>query len=418
MNKFLKKLKRRLLLVPMHLALVAMTFGCSDIRLSKVNRQLSSSAQFDTVAVLPPPKVKIGRMRVLFFVDQSFSMVKGKCPEDLDGANPDPNGPKSTCVAEQGIDPEAHRYDVLSKWVDELKALAGDDPESDVKVAIIPFSGGIKARPTFDERQDPNNKYRFTPLADAPDWIAKLRQEHVDDLTAVQSNSAASGKYLGTTVPYSGLTTASSIIVNEMWSLRAQKIVETSIKMPQGYYLQWGGNFKNLQEARARLLILTPISLLVVLLMIFAAFGSVGQTVLIFLCIPFALVGGVISLILNELPFSISAGVGFIALSGIAVLNGVVLVNYFNQLKAEGKSGKDLVVSGTLIRLRPVLMTALVAIFGFVPMMLSTGVGAEVQRPLASVVIGGIISSTILTLIVLPTLFSIFEDKFKGRVAH
>jgi cobalt-zinc-cadmium resistance protein CzcA len=164
--------------------------------------------------------------------------------------------------------------------------------------------------------------------------------------------------------------------------------------------------------------VLTPIALVVVLMMIYAAFGSAGQTALIFLCVPFSLVGGVIALILNGLPMSISAGVGFIALSGIAVLNGVVLVNYFNHLKAEGKSGIELVRMGTLIRLRPVLMTALVAIFGFLPMMLSTGVGAEVQRPLATVVIGGIVSSTILTLIVLPTLYLIFENKFQGRVAH
>jgi len=198
----------------------------------------------------------------------------------------------------------------------------------------------------------------------------------------------------------------------------AQKIVQEKIKIPEGYYLQWGGNFKNLQEARQRLLILTPVALIIVLIMIYAAFGSIGQTLLIFCCVPFALVGGVISLMLNGLPFSISAGVGFIALSGIAVLNGVVLVNYFNQLKLEGHTGKDLVITGTLIRLRPVLMTALVAIFGFLPMMMSQGVGAEVQRPLASVVIGGIVSSTILTLIVLPVLYSIFENRFKGRVAH
>lgn len=198
----------------------------------------------------------------------------------------------------------------------------------------------------------------------------------------------------------------------------ARALVDKSIKLPQGYYVQWGGNFKNLQEARNRLMVLTPVSLILVFLMINAAFGSVGQTFLIFLCVPFALVGGVVSLMLNGLPFSISAGVGFIALSGIAVLNGVVLVNYFNQLKAEGKTGMDLVLAGTLIRLRPVLMTALVAIFGFLPMMLSSGVGAEVQRPLATVVIGGIISSTILTLLVLPTLFSIFENRFKGKVAH
>lgn len=216
----------------------------------------------------------------------------------------------------------------------------------------------------------------------------------------------------------------SAVLINlrgrdtESFVNEAKAAVEKSVQVPQGYFVQWGGNFKNLQEARARLLILTPISLVIVLLMIYAAFGSIGQTLLIFLCVPFALVGGILSLVLNGLPFSISAGVGFIALSGIAVLNGVVLVNYFNQLKQEGKTGIDLVVTGTLIRLRPVLMTALVAIFGFIPMMISTSVGAEVQRPLASVVIGGIISSTILTLIVLPTLYSIFENKFKGRVAH
>jgi len=204
----------------------------------------------------------------------------------------------------------------------------------------------------------------------------------------------------------------------ESFVLEAQKAVETQLKLPDGYYLEWGGNFKNLEQARSRLLILAPIALALVLMMIYAAFGSVAQTFLIFACIPMALVGGVVGLILNGLPFSISAGIGFIALSGIAVLNGVVLVNFFNQLKAEGKKGKDLVLSGTLVRLRPVLMTALVAVFGFIPMMISTGIGAEVQKPLASVVIGGIISSTLLTLIVLPILFSRFESKMQGRVAH
>lgn len=198
----------------------------------------------------------------------------------------------------------------------------------------------------------------------------------------------------------------------------AQKKVEESIKLPDGYYYEWGGNFKNLQQARSRLLILAPVALILVLLMVYAAFGSVAQTLLIFGCIPMALVGGVVGLMANGLPFSISAGIGFIALSGIAVLNGVVLVNFFNQLKAEGKTGKELVLSGTLIRLRPVMMTALVAVFGFIPMMLSTGIGSEVQKPLASVVIGGIISSTLLTLVVLPIIFSKFEKHMTGKVAH
>lgn len=204
----------------------------------------------------------------------------------------------------------------------------------------------------------------------------------------------------------------------ESFVKEAQVEVSKNIKLPEGYYLEWGGNFKNLEQARSRLLILAPVALALVLMMIYAAFGSVPQTLLIFGCIPMALVGGVVGLILNGLPFSISAGIGFIALSGIAVLNGVVLVNFFNQLKSEGKNGKELVLSGTLIRLRPVLMTALVAIFGFIPMMLSTGIGAEVQRPLASVVIGGIISSTILTLIVLPIMFAKFEKHMKGKIAH
>ena len=197
----------------------------------------------------------------------------------------------------------------------------------------------------------------------------------------------------------------------ESFVQEAQKAVEKAVKLPTGYYLEWGGNFKNLQEARSRLLVLTPLALILVLMMIYAAFKNVYETGLIFSCVPLALVGGVLGLILNGLPFSISAGVGFIALSGIAVLNGVVLVHYFNDLRQEGLKGEQIVRKGTLIRLRPVLMTALVDIFGFLPMMLSTGVGAEVQKPLASVVIGGIVSSTLLTLIVLPTIYLIFNKK-------
>ena len=191
----------------------------------------------------------------------------------------------------------------------------------------------------------------------------------------------------------------------------AQAKVQDSIKLPPGYYMEWGGNFKNLNEAKNRLLILAPLALLLVLLMIYAAFKNVLETAIIFMCVPLALVGGVIGLLVAGIPFSISAGVGFIALSGIAVLNGVVLVSFFNELRAKGIQGKDLVKQGALLRLRPVLMTALVDIFGFLPMALSTGMGAEVQRPLASVVVGGIISSTLLTLIVLPTLYLSFEKQ-------
>lgn len=192
----------------------------------------------------------------------------------------------------------------------------------------------------------------------------------------------------------------------ESFVKEAQAKSEAEVEMPSGYFTEWGGNFKNLQEARKRLLILAPLALLLVFFMIYTAFKNVFETILIFMGIPLALVGGVLGLTLNGLPFSISAGVGFIALSGIAVLNGVVLISYFNQLVQGGFGSLEAVRKGTMVRLRPVLMTALVDIFGFLPMMLSTGVGAEVQKPLAAVVIGGIISSTLLTLIVLPTVYS------------
>ena len=195
----------------------------------------------------------------------------------------------------------------------------------------------------------------------------------------------------------------------ESFVLEAQKAVEDKVKLPEGYYVEWAGTFRNLQEARSRLIYLAPLALMLVLMMIYAAFKNLGQTFLIFACVPMALVGGVLGLIFNGLPFSISAGVGFIALSGIAVLNGVVLVNYFNELRRQGLTGEGVAKKGGLLRLRPVMMTALVDIFGFLPMMLSTRVGAEVQKPLASVVIGGIISSTLLTLLVLPTLYLLFE---------
>lgn len=195
----------------------------------------------------------------------------------------------------------------------------------------------------------------------------------------------------------------------------AQKVIKDSVKIPAGYFIEWGGNFKNLQEAKSKLLIFAPLALLLVLMMIYVAFKSVFQTLLIFCCVPLALVGGVLSLLIGGLPFSISAGVGFIALSGVATLNGVVLMNVFNDLRKQGLVGLELIRKGTSLRIRPVLMTALVAIFGFVPMVLSTGLGAEVQKPLATVVIGGLISSTFLTLIVLPILYLLFESKMNAN---
>jgi cobalt-zinc-cadmium resistance protein CzcA len=195
----------------------------------------------------------------------------------------------------------------------------------------------------------------------------------------------------------------------ESFVTEAQAKVAKDIKLPPGYTVEFGGQFKNLQEARARLAIIVPIALAVIFVLIFAAFGSLRQAALIFTGIPLAITGGVFSLWLRDMPFSISAGVGFIALSGVAVLNGLMMVSYYNQLRESGHALLDAVMEGSLTRLRPVMMTAMVASLGFLPMALGSGAGAEVQRPLATVVIGGIVSSTLLTLVVLPVLYLALE---------
>ena len=189
----------------------------------------------------------------------------------------------------------------------------------------------------------------------------------------------------------------------------AEQRIKQQVKMPEGYLIEFGGQYKNLQEARARLAIVVPAALTLIFVLIFLAFGSLRQALLVYTGIPLAITGGVLSLWLRGMPFSISAAVGFIALSGVAVLNGLVMITYFNQLREQGHTIRDAMIEGSLTRLRPVLMTALVASLGFVPMALATGTGAEVQRPLATVVIGGILSSTFLTLIVLPVLYAWFE---------
>jgi cobalt-zinc-cadmium resistance protein CzcA len=185
------------------------------------------------------------------------------------------------------------------------------------------------------------------------------------------------------------------------------------VKFPDGYYFEFGGQFKNLQEAKARLMIVVPLALALIFVLIFLSFGSFRQATLIFMCVPLAVTGGIFALHLRGMPFTISAAVGFIALSGIAVLNGIMLISYINQLRAEGRDVRGAVVEGTLTRLRPKLMTALVASLGFVPMAIATGAGAEVQRPIATVVIGGILTSTFLTLLVVPVLYDWIERKTK-----
>ncbi|MBK9403181.1 MAG: efflux RND transporter permease subunit [Ignavibacteria bacterium] len=186
--------------------------------------------------------------------------------------------------------------------------------------------------------------------------------------------------------------------------------INSEIKLPPGYFIEYGGQFKNLESARKRLNIAVPVSLFFIFALLFITFNSVKQSLLVFSGIPFAIVGGIFALVIRGLPFSISAGVGFIALFGVAVLNGIVMIAYFNRLEENGVSDvHSRIITGTSSRLRPILMTALVASLGFIPMALSEGSGAEVQRPLATVVIGGLISSTLLTLIVLPVLYGIFN---------
>lgn len=195
----------------------------------------------------------------------------------------------------------------------------------------------------------------------------------------------------------------------------AQSRIENEIKLPPGYYLKWGGQFENLERATSRLMIVVPIALFLIFVLLFTTFNSVKQALLIYTSIPLAAIGGILALWLTGMPFSISAGVGFIALFGVAVLDGVVMVSYINKLREEGRSVADAVREGAEARLRPILMTALVATLGFVPMAIATSAGAEVQRPLATVVIGGLVLSTVLKLLFLPMLYGWFERDPEGE---
>ena len=191
----------------------------------------------------------------------------------------------------------------------------------------------------------------------------------------------------------------------------AQKKIDAAVKLPPGYFISWGGQFENQQRAMKRFAIVVPITIAAIFLLLFSSFNSVKQATLIILNIPFAMIGGIVALVVGNFNLSVSASVGFIALFGVAVLNGVVMVSYFNELRREGMAVADAVVKGAILRLRPVLITASVAALGLIPMLFATGPGSEIQKPLAAVVIGGLISSTLLTLFILPTLYNVFERK-------
>jgi cobalt-zinc-cadmium resistance protein CzcA len=193
----------------------------------------------------------------------------------------------------------------------------------------------------------------------------------------------------------------------------ARTRIDRDVAMPPGYHMRWGGQFENLERARGRLLIAVPIALVMIFVLLYLAFGSARPALLIYANVPLAATGGLLALALRGMPLSISAAVGFIALFGVAVLNGVVMMSHIRRLVREGRSHEDAARSGAMDRLRPVLMTAMVASLGFLPMALSRNAGAEVQRPLATVVIGGLVTSTLLTLLVLPTVYTWLARRWK-----
>ena len=197
----------------------------------------------------------------------------------------------------------------------------------------------------------------------------------------------------------------------------AQKAVGAKVNLPPGYFLTWGGQFENQQRAQATLMVVVPLCLGLIFILLFMSFNSVKNALLIIMNVPFALIGGIFALAISGQYLSVPSSVGFIALFGVAVLNGVVMVSYFNQLVREGKTIEEAVMTGAMIRLRPVLMTAMVASLGLIPLLLATGIGSEVQRPLATVVVGGLISSTLLTLLVLPALYKWFAASELGETA-
>jgi cobalt-zinc-cadmium resistance protein CzcA len=191
-----------------------------------------------------------------------------------------------------------------------------------------------------------------------------------------------------------------------------------TVKLPPGYWVEWGGAFENQQRALAKLALIVPITIFFIFVLLYTAFNSLKYAALILANVPFATIGGLIALFITGQYLSVPSAIGFIAVFGVAMLNGIVLVSFLNELREKGLSVRESVVQGTSLRLRPVLMTASVAILGLVPMLLSSGVGAETQRPLATVVVGGLISSTLLTLILLPVLYEWLENRSDRKDAE
>jgi cobalt-zinc-cadmium resistance protein CzcA len=276
----------------------------------------------------------------------------------------------------------------LREDIRELEQLPVPLPEGAVQDPMAASFGSISGKPGFI----PLSAIADIDLADGPNQVSR---ENGKRRIIVQCN--VRGRDIGSFVA------------------DAQAQV-SQVALPAGYWLDWGGQFENLEAARKRLNIVVPVCFLLILMLLYTAFGTLRHALMVFSAVPLGLTGGVLALWLRGMPFSITSAVGFIALSGVAVLNGLVMVSYINQLRREGLGLDQAIVQGSLVRLRPVLITALVASLGFVPMAIAHGTGAEVQKPLATVVIGGLISSTLLTLVVLPALYRIVEQRFGKAV--
>jgi cobalt-zinc-cadmium resistance protein CzcA len=284
------------------------------------------------------------------------------------------------------------RFDLVVRLPDELREDVHRleelpiplPPSEPVHESIVPVSDGhVRVGPGFV----PLGAIAAIEVSEGPNQVSR---ENGKRRVVVQCN--VRGRDLGSFVA------------------QAQSAV-SELELPPGTWLEWGGQYQNLVAARERIGLVVPACFALIFLLLYATLQSVRQSILVFTGVPLGLTGGILSLWLRGMPFSISAAVGFIALSGVAVLNGLVLVTFINQLRQDGTEITEAIVRGALVRLRPVLMTALVASLGFVPMALATGTGAEVQRPLATVVIGGLVSSTLLTLLVLPALYRILEGR-------
>lgn len=288
------------------------------------------------------------------------------------------------------------RFGILVRLGDELRA----DPAT---IARLPVK-----LPSHDTQPD-RDADRFSAGSQAPEFVPLGELADVEVTVGPNQISRENGKRRA--------VVTANVRDRDLGSFvdEARAAIAARVELPAGYWIEYGGTFQQLQSATQRLALVVPLTLLLVFGLLYAAFGSGKDTLIVFSGVPLALTGGVFALIIRGMPLSISASVGFIALSGIAVLNGVVMLSFIRELRERGSPIHEAIVSGALTRLRPVLMTALVASLGFVPMALNVGTGSEVQRPLATVVIGGIVSATVLTLLVLPTLYAWVH---KGRAVR